>query len=288
VQMDVFAAKRYVSRLRHLSLVLPLLCLWQTAIAMAGGDLAFWVASDTHFGSEDAESRNRRLIEQANALPGVAYPSSVGGRVERPRGMLMLGDMTDWGEKGQWEQFVRAYGLNGKDGLLRYPVYETIGNHDLVGNSPVREGICRRHGTLPYAWEWEGVRFICLGLYPGEEELGFLRKELKAAGKQQPLVLLFHYAIEGPYSTDWTEREKDAFGETIAGYNVIAIFHGHYHLAGNYVWRGFNVFRPGSPRHASHTFLAVRLTADRLTVCVWNWDQGKWVDGTMAVAVKRP
>ena len=72
---------------------------------------------------------------------------------------------------------------------LRYPTFEGVGNHD-GGNSTEANGLVRREligrnrqrasrpGLAPpkyrlspnglhYAWAWEGVHFIMLGVYPG-------------------------------------------------------------------------------------------------------------------------
>ena len=100
---------------------------------------------------------------------------------------------------------------------------------------------------------------VCLDMYPDAPTLAFLVRDLARVGKQRPVILFFHYSLEGPYSDFWEPEEKAAFGKALEGYNVLAIFHGHEHRMGHYSWRGHPVFRPGSPRHRSHHFLAVRV-----------------------------
>jgi hypothetical protein len=58
------------------------------------------------------------------------WPELLGaGKVEEPVGVVITGDLIDRGGnqatcEGLWGDFVGAYGLNGTDGKLRYPVYE--------------------------------------------------------------------------------------------------------------------------------------------------------------------
>src|SRR5262245_57437190 len=67
--------------------------------------ITFFVASDTHFGVPGIEEGNRRLIDELNGLPGLEYPPEIGGRVGTPRGVLILGDLTDYSTEEQWRQF---------------------------------------------------------------------------------------------------------------------------------------------------------------------------------------
>jgi cytolysin (calcineurin-like family phosphatase) len=239
--------------------------------------LTFFVAGDSHFGARNVDALNRSIVEQLNALPGTDYPPAIGGRVELPRGLLFMGDMTDSSLEEEWRQFEELYGLTGRDGLLKWPVYEAIGNHDFIGDSPVRGHVERRHGSLIYSWDWDGVHFVCLDMHPDAKNLKWLAQDLKTAG-ERPLVVFFHYALDGPYSDFWEEEQKAAFGRAIEGRNVLAIFHGHFHRAGHYTWRGHDVFLPGSPRHSSHAFLVVRLGRDRLDVAFWDFSARRWTE----------
>jgi cytolysin (calcineurin-like family phosphatase) len=246
----------------------------------------FLVGSDSHFGARGMEEQNRRLVEQMNALPGTEYPPEVGGQVEEPRGVLFLGDTTDNGLLEEFAQFEASYGLTGTDGLLRYPVFEAIGNHDVNSSSPIKERVKRRHGGINYSWEWEGVHFACLDMYPDSRTIDWLLQDLHRVGRERPLVLFFHYSLEGYYSDFWSQEDKDAFARAIEPFNVAAIFHGHEHRVGRYVWRGHEVFRPGAPRHSSHFFLVVRVRGSQMTVLSRDFDTRKWRD-VWVVDVKR-
>lgn len=250
------------------------------ALAAAGAapppTVTFFVASDSHFGARGMSELNRSVVEQMNALPGTDFPAEIGGNVEVPRGVLFTGDATDNGTLAEFAEFEAVYGRTGEDGLLRFPVFEAIGNHDLNSESPIKARVAARHGAIDYAWDWDDLRMVCLDMYPDAKTLAWLSGELRRAGRRRPLILYFHYSLAGPYSDFWEDAEKDAFAAAIAGYNVLAIFHGHEHHVGHYDWRGFKVFRPGAPRHRSHFFLVVRVEPRRMAVLAWDFDNRRW------------
>jgi len=255
------------------------------AVALAR-TFTFFVGSDSHFGAEGMVEANRALIEHMNALPGTEYPSQIGGRVEEPRGVIFTGDLTDNGLLDEFAWFEKMYGRTGRDALLRFPVFESIGNHDVNATSPIKERQRARHGGINYSWDWEGVHFACLDMYPDAATRAWMEADLGTRPAGQPVILFFHYSLEGRYSGFWGAEDKEAFAASIAGYNVLALIHGHEHRTGHYAWRGHPVFRPGAPRHSSHTFLAVRVEADRLAVAAWDFDAAQWA-WTSLVPVRR-
>jgi hypothetical protein len=257
------------------------------APASAPPTVTFFVASDSHFGARGMDELNRVLVQQMNDLPGTEYPPEIGGRVETPRGVVFTGDTTDEGLLEQFAEFEKVYGLTGRDGLLRYPVYESIGNHDLNSDSPIRERARERHGGIDYAWSWADIRMICLDMYPDTRTTEWLSRELKRLGPDRPVIVYFHYSIEGYYSNNWDSDEKMAFARALKGSNVLAIFHGHEHRVGQYLWQGHPVFRPGSPRHSSHFFLVVRVRTGDLTVVAWDFDKRRWAQ-SWSVPIRRP
>jgi hypothetical protein len=248
--------------------------------------VTFFVASDSHFGAAGMAEVNRSLVAQMNALPGTEYPPEIGGRVDKPRGVLFTGDTTDNGRLDEFAEFEKVYGLTGTDGLLQYPVFESIGNHDLNSESPIKERAKQRHGGVDYAWNWDDLRVLCLDMYPDAPTREWLTRELDEEGPDRPVILYFHYSLEGPYSDFWEPEEKEAFAKAIEGHNVLAIFHGHEHRVGHYIWRGHPVFRPGAPRHSSHAFLAVRVGAREMAVAAWDFDNRRWLSA-WSVPVRR-
>jgi hypothetical protein len=196
--------------------------------------------------------------------------------------VLIAGDLTESGKKSELAAFEDFYGYSGGDGQLRWGVKCFAGNHDryvpawYMGLKPVHSMIRRRHGGLCYSWDWDDLHLVALGEYPDAETRNWLARDLAQSGDQRPVILLLHYSILGPYSDWWSRKEKEDLARVIAPFNIAAIFHGHYHNSGHYLWSGHNVYNVGSPRHSMHSFSAVRVTDDRLTVASYNWGRGQW------------
>ena len=238
-------------------------------------DVTLYAISDTHFGIEGMEAANRRMIDNLNEMPGRDYPTV--GKVAAPMAVLHAGDVTDMGLETQWKQFEQLYGQTGKEGLLKFPIFETFGNHDTnMPLGPVTGHIAKRHGSTAYSWDEGALHIATLGKYPDGPVVDWLKKDLAKVGTRRPVLLYLHYGLEGPFSDWWSAAEKDAFAKAIEGYNVIGILHGHYHMSGKYQWKGYDCFLIGSPRHSSHRFLVVHVTDTKMGVYAWDWDKGRW------------
>ncbi|MCC6523492.1 MAG: metallophosphoesterase [Polyangiaceae bacterium] len=241
-----------------------------------GMDLSFLVTADTHLGYGDDEALNVRAIAAMNDMAGKPFPAAAGGALGEPAGVLVAGDLTDGGKPEEWERFEALYGLTGKEGVLHYPVFEVLGNHDRAGGTFVERQIARRHGARRYAWDWQDVHFVCFGEAPDENDIVWLRDELRRLGKDIGIVLLFHFPLTGPYSHGWwwEDRHRAALRDLLDGYPVLGIFHGHYHANGSYRWNGLDAYNPGSVRHGGRGFIAVRIEDTRMTVAEWSYKLG--------------
>ena len=260
-----------------------------------GLDVTFLVASDLHFGCKASMATSQGeslravpveqihpiLVEQMNQIEGKAYPAEIGGKVGKPLGLVAPGDLTDNGAADQWANFVKFYGLTGKDGLLKMPVYETIGNHDTYSLLPiVKEAVRKRHGADCYGLDWGDLHIACVG-EPDDGCFDWLAKDLAAVGKDRPILCTFHYPPVGPYSDKWwfgQDDHRNKFAAVLKGYNVIGLIHGHFHGTGCYVWKGYDTYDIGSPKNAWKDFLVVHVTDKQLTVCAWNYERtpGWW------------
>jgi cytolysin (calcineurin-like family phosphatase) len=244
------------------------------------GELTFIVAGDSHFGHEGMVGANEKMVRAMNSITGKPWPEEIGGTVAQPWGVLYMGDMTDTGAAWEYRQFEKMYGLTGTEGLLKYPVFEASGNHDrILPLSQVPSTVKRRHGGQTYSWDWDGVHFVCLDLYPNAKNLEWLKLDLARVSAARPVVLYWHYTPEADFAIvgkDWTEREKQAVLKAIKPYNVIAIFCGHWHAVGQFQWGGHDLFQPGSPRHSAHTFMVVRIKDGQFTLGVWDWEKARW------------
>ncbi|MCA9592537.1 MAG: metallophosphoesterase [Myxococcales bacterium] len=259
---------------------------------LGGTDVTFLVASDTHFGfgsserdllgalhdpvkdPKGTEAVNARAIRDMNRMPGRPWPQRLGGTIERPRGLLITGDLTENGDPWQWRYFVQYYGLNGDDGLVHYPVFEAFGNHDKHHSWYVLDRVRERHGGMRYAFDWDDVHLVCLGEAPDDAGLRWLAKDLSAVGGERPVILYFHFPLRGPFSDDnWFGRGdyRERLARALEGHNVIAIFHGHYHASGRYRWAGHDIYNVGAAKHLRHSFAVVRVSDARLRVASWHY-----------------
>jgi len=257
--------------------------------------VGFFFVSDTHYlAMKDEPARidersaavTGRLIDTLNTLPGTAIPAAAGGGVVAPpRGVIHGGDLIDSGDKvgpayaamqaTEWEAYAKDFGLTGRDGRLRFPVYDIHGNHDapsgkglvidrLVERTRRRAGLA---GTSPnglhYSWDWGPVHLVNLGIVVGGAKdvarrrrfdplgsLAFLIDDLRATVGEsgRPVVLTHHVDVarytgacdpQGPYDNkEWDACDVRAYHEAIRRYNVVAILYGHTHVRNVFRWDG--------------------------------------------------
>ena len=255
--------------------------------------VAFFLVGDTHFlaNKEDTTKLDERsatvtsrLVDLLNRLPGTEIPKTAGGgTVLAPRGVIHAGDCIDTGDKAnvkmqetEWAAFSDAYGLTGKDGKLKIPVYEVHGNHDSPrGDGLAVKKIITRNKTRPnvtntskngvhYSWDWGGIHFINLGIVVGQvvdvtrkrryaplDSLEFLVSDLKEkVGKSgKPVVITHHvdmlrYAQTLPVedkkaeAMEWDPADVHGFHDALKGYTIAAILYGHTHARNVFRWDG--------------------------------------------------
>lgn len=253
------------------SLVAAIMLLGVPACVSAEEALTFLVTSDSHYEAVqhvERNDRNRVTIERMNAIAGVAWPEKLGGgAIGKPIGVLALGDLIDDGDKAgeteiEWRFFEEHFGLDGDDGLLKYPVFEGWGNHDgppekfIKQKRSVQAEIKRRNeqrlekklisnvseNGLHYSWDWNGIHFVQANLYPADKQnakvryslpwhdpqnaLEFVKQDLAAAvaDSGRPVIIVAHCGFD----TDWWVAEDwTAFYQAVSPYNVAAFFHGH-------------------------------------------------------------
>ncbi len=255
-------------------------------------DVTSFVTSDTHMGFDvpSAEGRNivenpvgiertnLRMIDSMNEAPGRDYPAALGGKIRAPRGVLITGDLTEHGGAEEWAMFDVMYGRSGKGGPLQFPVYEADGNHDRAKDWYVREQIAKRHGGRYYSFDWDDLHVVCLAEAPADDGIQFLKKDLARVAKDVPVVLYMHYPLLGPYSKTWWSKQNgpEKLERVIAGHNIVGIFHGHHHATGAYRWQGYDVYKVGSPKNSSHTYLITQVNNDKLTVAAYDYDIRDW------------
>jgi predicted phosphodiesterase len=179
----------------------------ESALA-ADESFSFLAVADIHYGIDereqyqtfaqgpglDTDAWNRAQVDAFNAIKTPAVRDRLVDKhyAPTPKGLLVLGDLTDDGQPGQWASFEATFGLNG-DRRLEFPVYETPGNHDYpsvgtgesfddAGDLHVFRGITARNATRRnvrmvasgqrghYAWKWRDVVFVNLGVKVSNNE----------------------------------------------------------------------------------------------------------------------
>jgi len=270
-------------------------------------EVTFFLTADVHYGVGVSVAKAlSRLIDEMNGLPGQKWPDGVGGGiVPRPRGVGVLGDLVDDGNAADaaevWAMFTGGFGLSG-EGRLAFPVYEGAGNHDGDPKNPVRRGIAGRNRIRPgvknispdglhYSWDWGGVHFVQLHLYPGSagddivnprggkfqgewkfprHSLEFLKDDLaKSVGRSgRPVVLFQHYGWDEWSRGWWSDGEREAFREAMDGYRILGIFWGHSHSVQRIDWAGLRTWCVGSGQRDPEPgeFLAVRIRPKEMIV----------------------
>jgi len=294
-------------------------------------DLTFIATSDAHYDAFENEDRNERVRDTLRYLNGVTnltWPEELGGGpIASPRGVLALGDLIDDGDRvfqgkhqtpRQWHQFAADFGLDGTDGLLNFPVFETWGNHDgppagrekfgFSFQARLKERNLRRQqkgwltnlstNHLHYSWDWDDVHFVMLGLYPADAQhpqikyspiwhdpqgaLTFLKNDLAThvGASGRPVVLLSHCGFD----TDWwhTNDWRAAF-EVAKSYNVLLYLYGHTGT-GLRTWGPPDADSPWQCVNTGQTengFFVVQITADRLRLAYRSkhWLIEKQADG---------
>ncbi len=239
---------------------------------VCAADLTFFGFSDTHYTTTSGENP---MVSVINNLPGTAYPASIGGTVGTPRGILMPGDLINAGgdigtQAAQWANYIADFGVNG-EGRCLFPVFEGLGNHDTSSNwyvfNQIKDRTLVRQGLgwitnisangYHYSWDWDGVHFIVLNIFPGNIWYGeadtysypghdpkyardFLISDLQAnvGNTGRPVVVIHHFR---PVDENWwTFAAIDKYFKELQDYNIICIVVGHQGGGVNNTVRGIN------------------------------------------------
>lgn len=220
-------------------------------------DIQFVVTADPQFFKDSGKWVNHDtpravLKEMVGTIEGVHRCKSPRVRehmLKGVQGVVIAGDLTQLNRSLEWKEYRASLPDGGKS------VYDGVGNHDYTErpwwDGDGKQTFCTKY--ISYSWIWEGVHFIHLNLFPGNDakdtnskhdphdSLEFLIKELKrtidTSGKKSPVIIFHHYGFDvfskekkgGEYEW-WTENHRNAYWKAIKDYNVKAIFTGHIHL----------------------------------------------------------
>ncbi|MDY0355751.1 MAG: hypothetical protein RBR19_07720 [Sedimentisphaerales bacterium] len=248
--------------------------------AAEGRALTFFGWSDQHVQVDGNADHLIGAIDAMNALPGRAWPESVGGAVAEPAFVFGLGDLTEWPSQAAREAYEQRVTRR-----LKFPSYDVAGNHDIGGNSPTRtvlDWLVARHGALRYTFEQGGVLFVALFSEYDEslnnpaqpisqKALDYLRETLANVPKGKPVIVATHLCFDAITNHD---EFVDALGEA----NVLCILGGHYHKAKVTRYRQIDFVQLPSPAPNSPDEVTVfRITPDRLIAIPFDYTKNEWV-----------
>jgi len=281
-------------------------------------DLTFFVTSDTHFTDAGCPNPARAAIQAMNTkVIGQPNPAEPGSVIETPSFVVTCGDLADGGAilpatdapnllgsanyTDEWNGFNAHFPLTGVQGdinKLPFPNYATGGNHDhyrLIGtigtgtSTYVAERLCERHaanvtdsGNVYYSFDANGVHVVMLGRWADETVCRWLQDDLRAVGPNVPVVLCLHYSFNDGQLW-WTDAERQKLADAITGYRIVAIVHGHTHVAQIYRWKGYDCFDDGTTGKKGE-FGVMHITASSLSYAEYratydasgNWTGGAW------------
>ncbi|KAB2639561.1 MAG: hypothetical protein DVB25_05435 [Verrucomicrobia bacterium] len=240
-------------------------------------NVTFLSSSDSHYREADHRGGchndlNRASVEEMNRIGDLAWPKQLGPeKIDKPRGVVMLGDLIDDGDRAengrqisaeQYQLFQADLGLDGSDGLLKYPMFEGWGNHDgppigMQKHGFSSQGELKRRNLiriekklisnvssngLHYSWDWDDVHFVQLNIYPADQQrasvhyssvwhnpqgsLAFLKADLaKNVGTSgRPVVLMAHCGFDTDW---WVAQDWAEFYQAAKPYNVVLYLYGH-------------------------------------------------------------
>lgn len=185
-----------------------------------------------------SEKLLRSAIEQINQMKDLDF-------------VLATGDLVDMPERKLVDNFIEI------TMSLKYPLYVTLGNHDVSVNGGLgKKGFIRRFYKLENATSFtnkktyysfspnEKFAFVCLDGTTDklvtangqidDEQLEWLKTELEA-NKDKYVIIALHFPLVEPYKSQthfFLEPDRSKLLSLINLYpNVVGVFTGHYHAA---------------------------------------------------------
>ena len=258
-------------------------------------DISFLQVGDPHYRAFDTTAKGMNNIIRDNLTKMMALTESSempgAGTLGKPLGVLNAGDLVHSGteedpetktalSKGdtlakQWANYAKDFGSlgNEKDSIVKYPVYESYGNHDQDGFlKQVSERISQRAAKLPnitaksgtftykkgfgnisvsgvhYAWKWGPFHFVNANIrvgdgderYPCSGSYTFLKDYLEKSVAQsgEPVFVMIHLPPGTGAEGDWPLADRKAFYDLVSRFNTVGILIGHVHSYGFFPWNG--------------------------------------------------
>ncbi len=238
----------------------------------------FIAFSDTHIGRQ-VESGNNVAVEKLKLREPIIQEMKDD---EEIKFALIVGDLVDHGWANprfnccgccnlidEWHDFEQQWVVPLISQIGASNVYLCAGNHEKILDY---RKICRKSAYkkieestngINYYFKTDGVFFLCCGIYPDFNTCLWLDDLLKWIG-HRPVIIFFHYNIEGKYSDFWSDDEKNIFYNLIQKYNIKAIINGHVHKSSTYLWnKKIRVINVGGYNFTIFNYSDGKLTFER-------------------------
>lgn len=213
------------------------------------------------------------VVAQIKSLTGPIELKPYGVTVPAPAFAIATGDLTEFGGlSGWWEQYTQLW-----QGTP-FPVYHESGNHDATWACQ-RFHIRQLHGGAYYSFDRFGCHFIGWDSATpqdprpsfGEEEIRWLREDLKRFPRATPIFVFFHHPVDSSELASLYERDR--LLDLLRPYNLALLLVGHGHAAQYRLVSGVDQVMGGSTFGAAPGYAVVSVKDGVLRVAYRRgWD----------------
>ncbi len=178
-----------------------------------------------------------------------------------PELLIHCGDITERGTGLQWNDpnapDQRSYLRTLRHLYTRIKPYAALGNHDSRKGENLREAFAGMYGGTYYSFDFKGVHFTVLDPYPemnsaapslDKAQIDWLKADLTKLATGTPVIIVMHVLPMFDEAMDRTSRldkaSSEALAVAIAGRNVLAFLHGHWHARSLKDWNGIPIIAP--------------------------------------------
>ena len=227
-------------------------------------DFTFIQASDVHAPMPQSKTTLARL-----AGLGEIDLAPFGVKVPKPSFAIVTGDANEFGGgSGWWEEYLSYWNGCG------IPVHHGLGNHDNTWDANIKR--LRDLGQGPYySFDEHGCHFVSLLTATaqdprpslGEEEILWLKKDLKRIRATTPLFVFFHHPLPG---TEFASRyDYDRLLDVLHPYNTVLLMAGHSHGHVHRMVEGIDETTGGSTFGPTAGFAVISIKDGMLREAYW-------------------
>lgn len=150
--------------------------------------------------------------------------------------ILVTGDLTEEGDRASLVKVKSCLDL------LKKPYYVVLGNHETKWSDSGCTAFSEIFGYERFKLDHKGVLFLGFNSGPlmrmayghvAPQDINWMKKEMEAAGKNKPVILVTHYPLMEGDVDNWYEVT-----DAVRPYNIRLFIGGHYHSNRNLRYDG--------------------------------------------------